>query len=214
MRRVKVVSNRVLLGAVVACLLGVTALAQESNQASTAALAGLRTEAMRLTALAQVPEAGRAEAEDLLGRVEALQEAARSQEVARLQAYIAALRSGDSPSVAEEMAADAVSAGAIDLAREREQLHSDVEAFLEAYPTAAGVLRRAVAGVQGVEMFGGGVFDEVSGDGPMRGRMLRVHRGAGFSLMLPYGSAAPHHAVPGSALPRWERFGQDGQSAP
>lgn len=190
---------------VTALALAVPALAQEADQTSAATLAELRAEAQRLTTLAQVPEAGRAGAEELLARIDALQESARAQEIARLQAYIAALRSGDSPSVAEEVASSAVSAGAVELAREREALQADVAAFVETYPDAAAVLRRAALAARAGELLGEGWL----GSGPfgaaheaagMRGRIIRVGpglgrdgngRAGGFTLTLPYGFEPP-----------------------
>lgn len=160
--------HRKLVMLVAALALTVPALAQEASRTSTATLSELRAEAQRLTALAQVPEAGRADAEELLTRVDALLEGTRAQEVARLQAYIAALRSGDSPSVAEEVATSAVSAGAVDLAREQEALQSDVQAFLETYPDAAGVFQRAALGglgARGVAVFGAPRWENFRHDG-------------------------------------------------
>ncbi|HET8985903.1 MAG TPA: hypothetical protein VFN03_09105 [Trueperaceae bacterium] len=176
-----------------ALALAVPALAQET-ESSTATLAELRVEAQRLTALAQVPEAGRAEAEELLARVAALQESGRAQEIARLQAYIAALRSGDSPSVAEEVATSAVSEAAVELARESEALRADVGTFLETYPDAAVVFHRAFFTGRG-EVFGIGTLGGVIEATGAPGRMIQVRpgggRAGGFSMALPYGFEMP-----------------------
>jgi len=216
---------------VAALALTVAALAQATDQTSAATLAELRAEAQRLTALAQVPEAGRAEAEELLTRFDALMESARAQELTRLQAYIAALRNGDSPSVAQEVAASAISAGAVDIARERAALQSDVQAFLETYPEAVGVFRHAALAGRGVEMLragqmgilragqmgagqmgagqmGAGQLGTAHGFGQERSHMARMRPGGeaarGFGMSMPDGFDGP----------RWQHFRQGGQSAP
>lgn len=123
--------------------LAMPALAQDDQAATDQTLSELRAEAMRLTALAAIPEAGRAEAEALLQRLDTLSEATRSLEMARLRAYIAALQAGDTPAVAREVAAAAISDDSVALARDREALRTDVAAFVETYPEAAQVLRRS-----------------------------------------------------------------------
>lgn len=192
------------LGALLlALVLAVPVLAQESAEPSTETgavttadtLADLRAEAQRLTALAAVPEAGRAEAEALLARIDSLTETARTQEIARLQAYIAALRNGDSPSVAREVAASAVSDGSVELARLREELQADLSAFLETYPDAASVFRRGAVEVRGVEAFGGQPAG-LSGAPMIRARLSQSRPGDGragaYHMTLPFGFGAPN----------------------
>jgi len=189
--------KRYLVVLVTALALAVPALAQETAQSTEATLAELRAEAQRLTALAQVPEAGRAEAEELLARVDALRESSQAQEIARLQAYIAALRSGDSASVAEEVAASAVSADSVELARETEALRGDVKAFLETYPDAAAVFQRALFAGRGAFSFG--VLGGLEG-AAVPGRMLQIRpgggRAGGFSMTLPYDFETPRIIMP------------------
>lgn len=187
--------------AVMVVALTTAALAQETT--TTDSLAELRQEAQRLTVLAQVPEEGRAEAEELLTRFEALAGSAEALEIERLQAYIAALRAGDSPAVAQEVASAAVAEGSVALSREREALLADVRAFVETYPEVARVIAGSSLGLFGGMHEAGEIFvarsamiPGVEGDAPrMSVRSSRVERpddwqripGSGFTFMLPFG---------------------------
>lgn len=131
----------VTLGAL-AVVVGAVALAQSATDTSVqASLAELRGKAQRLTALAQVPADARPEAQALLDRADALRASAQALEVERLQAYIAALETGDSPAVATQSAAAQVSDKTVELTRQQEALRTDVAAFLADHPEAASALR-------------------------------------------------------------------------
>lgn len=131
--------------ALVLLLLGAAAFAQQAGEAVdlSGRVAELQARAQRLSLLAQLPPEARPEAEELLGRYEDLARAEQELEVARLEALVAALEGGDSPSVAQEVAGSAVAEGRVSVTRQREALQADVEAFVERYPEAAAVLRSA-----------------------------------------------------------------------
>lgn len=183
--------TRKLVVLVMALALAVPALAQEADTSAAATLTELRSEAQRLTALAQVPEAGRDAAEALLERSTALTESARQQEIARLQAYIAALRNGDSPTVAEQVAANAISAASVELTREREALTTDVQEFLETYPAAASLFRGVAisgsrAGVLGSSRVG---LAQLQAEIHGRSAQLRQGNGGAFGRGSAFGLA-------------------------
>lgn len=132
--------------AALALVAGAAALAQVASDSSAVqeTLAELRQRAQRLTLLAEVPAEARAEAATLLDRAEALRAAAQQLEVSRLEAYIAALESGDSASVAQQVASGSISEASVELSRQRETFAADLQAFLEANPGVASSFRRSV----------------------------------------------------------------------
>lgn len=155
--------------AVVALVAGAFALAQATTDSDAVqqTLSELRQRAQRLTLLAQVPAEGRAQAEELLDRAEALRTAAQELEVQRLQAYIAALENGDSPSVATQVAEQQTSEASVALTRQREELSADVEAFLKTYPDVGTTLRARLGLGQGSGFLGMGRMGGSAGSGMM-----------------------------------------------
>lgn len=136
-----------ILIAAAALLAGAAALAQAVGDSSNQqTLSELRQRAQRLTLLADVPAEARSEAAALLDRVDALRAASEEREIARLQAYIAALESGDSPAVAEQVASSQVTDANVELARQREALSADVQAFVAANPGVSSALRAHLSG--------------------------------------------------------------------
>lgn len=203
-------SFRRVLGVLLMLVLAAPVLAQDAQTAtsgaddSAARLMDLRQEAQRLTGLAAVPEEGRAEAEELWARAEALRERDIANEIARLEAYNEALRSGDSPAVAQQVAADATGEAGVELARDREALRSDVESFLETYPEAAAAVRPAL-------VRGPWLADDF---GPFTGSDIPFafeRRQGGFQMALPYGAPGRmfemhlpnERAFPGQRPPAW-----------
>lgn len=137
--------------AALALVAGAAALAQVTSDSSAVqeTLAELRQRAQRLTLLAEVPTEARAEATALLDRADALRTATQQLEVSRLEAYIAALESGDSPSVAQEVASGRINEASVELSRQREAFVADLQAFLEANPGVASSFRRSVNALGG-----------------------------------------------------------------
>ena len=186
---------------VTALALTTAALAQETT--TTDSLAELRQEAQRLTVLAQVPEEARAEAEELLTRFDALTGSVEALEIERLQAYIAALREGDSPAVAQEVASAAVADGSVELSRDREALLADVRAFVERYPEVARMFAGSSLGLHAGMNLVGEVdvawFSEQVLDLDAPRMSFRSSRevtrpdgwqrlpGSGFTFMVPFG---------------------------
>src|SRR5690606_21105949 len=129
-------------------LFSAAALAQEMGvpAGSAGRIAELTARAQRLTLLAELPEEARPEAEALLDRYDALRTAEQELEVARLEALVAALESGDSPAVAREVAESAVADQKVELARQREQLRADVDDLADRFPEAANLFRRLASG--------------------------------------------------------------------
>lgn len=162
-----------IVGSLVALMAGPVAVAQQATTAPASqanALAetmrDLRQSAARLTLLNALPEEARAEATALLDRMEALRTSQQELEVARLQAYVAALEAGESPTVARELAAGEVATQSADVTRTQEQLMTDLEAFVTAHPEVRGSflqssafgrgLRAGASGMQLHGMFPGG----------------------------------------------------------
>ncbi len=144
MRRTRL---KVLLLALAFPVLGAVALAQEGAAGADlgARIAELRARAQRLTVLAQLPEEARPEVQALFDRFEDLRQSAQELEVARLEALVASLESGDSPAVAQQVAESAVADRRVELARQREALREDAEDLADRYPEAANLIRRLVS---------------------------------------------------------------------
>src|SRR5690606_17497615 len=140
MRRTRL---KVLLLALAFPVLGAVALAQEGAAGADlgARIAELRARAQRLTVLAQLPEEARPEVQALFDRFEDLRQSAQELEVARLEALVASLESGDSPAVAQQVAESAVADRRVELARQREALREDAEDLADRYPEAANLIR-------------------------------------------------------------------------
>ena len=125
-----------IVGGIMALMVGPVAMAQQTTQPVPPAQAGaiaatmqLRQNAFRLTILNSLPEEARAEATALMDRKQALQTAEQELELTRLQAYVTALEAGESPKVAQDLATGKVAAQSADVTREREALRTDAEAF-------------------------------------------------------------------------------------
>lgn len=149
-----------LLAALAVVTVGAVALAQESGAAADlgARIAELQARAQRLSVLAELPAEARPEVEALMGRYDDLRRAGEEVEVARLEALVAALEAGESPTVARQMAEAAVSERRVELTRQREALDADVDALVERFPDAANTIRRLLAQrtiVAGVRVGGG-----------------------------------------------------------
>lgn len=137
-----------IVGGVLALMVGPVAMAQPAGSAAqsggfSADMLALRQNAMRLTILNSLPEDARADAAALLDRRQALRTAEQELQVARLQAYVAALESGESPAVAQDLATSKVATQSADVTREREALRADTEAFVEAHPEVRSALMQA-----------------------------------------------------------------------
>lgn len=146
----------------------------------------LQQQAARLTLLARIPQADRAQATQLLDRWDALRRRARNLRIQQLQAYVDALKAGSDPAAARAQARQKVSDLRQTLVGDLGTFRSDVRAFLQKVPQARGLLRELGAGY---------------GTGPS-GRMGNrpAQRGA-----MPYGEmpnrARPYGEMPNRAMP-------------
>lgn len=143
----------VLTAAVAAALIASPALAQPpagqapAQAGAAAQLGDLRREARRLTLLNALPTEARAEVEALMARGEALRATETELQLARLQAYVAALETGETGAEAAATAQAAVAEQAEAVEAQRSALLEDVRAFGESHPT----LRRRLAEIVGGE---------------------------------------------------------------
>lgn len=104
-------------------------------------MAQLQRQALRLTLIARLPEADRAQATRLLDRADALRQRARALRRKELQDYIDALKAGSAPAVARSEAQQKVASERTALAKEASTLRSEVQSFLKKVPQARALLR-------------------------------------------------------------------------
>ncbi len=113
--------------------------ATSANQAPT--MAQLERQALRLTLIARLPEADRAQATRLLDRADALRQRARALRRKELQDYIDALKAGSAPAVARSEAQQKVAGERTALVKEASTLRTEVQSFLKKVPQARALLR-------------------------------------------------------------------------
>lgn len=163
-----------------AVMVGPIASAQRAAQmqtseagAFTMAVSELRERALRLTVLNSLPEEARAEATALMDRARAAKASEQELMVARMEAYVAALEAGESPKVAQDLAAGKVAEQSANVTRERETLRNDVEAFVKAHPDLrVKLLQAGQFGPGEGAMFGAGRMFGGSGLEPDMGAMF------------------------------------------
>lgn len=111
--------------------------------AGTAAstLRDLERQALRLTVIAQVPEADRAQASQLLDRADALRQRATELRTQELQGYIDALKAGTAPSDARTQVQQKLASERSQLQSDLTTLRDDVQAFVQKVPQARALER-------------------------------------------------------------------------
>lgn len=114
---------------------------QTQQQTQQQTLRRLRQQARRLTLIAQLPQADRAPATELLDRAAALRQRALDLRIREMQAYVAALQAGTAPNAARIQAQQQVSDQRLALANDMDALRSDAQAFLQKVPEARALLR-------------------------------------------------------------------------
>lgn len=137
-------------GLAVAQQTGAPGAPQAAGNAQFAQLRELRREARHLTLLNSLPEAARADAEALLGRMEASRTAEAAQRLAFMQAYVDALEAGQAPADARQAASAAVAEQFAALEAEREALRQDMQAFMTAHPEVRSGLGQGAFGAPGM----------------------------------------------------------------
>ncbi|HKI56772.1 MAG TPA: hypothetical protein VKB31_06420 [Trueperaceae bacterium] len=152
-------------------------------------LAALQREAARLTLIARLPQADRAEATKLLDRADTLRRRARTLRIDELKAYVAALEAGTAPAAARVEAQQKVSDQRLALARQAATLRGDVQAFVRKVPQARALLRELAAGM-----------------GAARGHRFGARPGAGNGT----GPGAGRIPAPGANGPAAKRPGRFG----
>lgn len=165
-----------------------------SSPSQQQTLRQLQQQAARLTLIAQLPEADRSQASQLLSRADALRQRSRALRIQELQSYVDALKAGTAPNVARAQAQQQVADQRVTLAKDMASLRSDVQAFLQKVPQARALLR-GLAGRAG------------GGQGAFGGR-------PGMRNGRPGLNGAPGAAGPGqrgSMMPWWN--GQRGPGA-
>ncbi len=135
--------------------------------AAASTLRDLERQALRLTVIAQVPEADRAQATQLLDRADALRQRATELRTQELQSYIDALKAGTAPSDARTQAQQKLASERSQLQGDLTTLRDDVRAFVQKVPEA-----------RALERYLGAELRAASGPGMGLGRDLGMGLGA------------------------------------
>jgi len=199
----------IVLGAVIAAALliplGASAQSSQTPPASASGspgtvaskLRGLEREALRLTLVARLPEADRGDATKLLDRADALRQRTLELRTQELQAYVDALKAGTAPADARSQAQQAVATTRDSLQKDLATFRSDVQAFVQKVPQAAGLMRSLAPEMRAAGSFGLGM--SLPGTGQRFGRGGRLGRGPGF------GSTPGAGRLPGRGQQNWGR---------
>lgn len=181
------------------------ATAPATPQAQQQTLRELQRQAARLTAIARLPQADRAQATSLLDRFDALRQRAVSLRIQELRAYVDALKGGTAAATARAEAQQTVSAQRVALAKDEDALRSDAQTFLQKVPQARALLRALVSARGGA---GGAAMGACAAPRPGNGQ--HAARGMG-DRALP-GRAAPGASGSGRFDGPWSRCFAPGPS--